>query len=127
MSFHYQLENGTGSLQLESGSGDYLLEQIIGSSAVQATARGDCLGIFRDIGDVFLLTDPGQFSDSAVSQVPVGDPDYPIYGWMLSVPQNTPLYSFALANGGASTVVIASQGVNKGAQQVWGNAKRYVV
>lgn len=62
---------------------------------VQAVAAGFYNKIYRDIGDVFDLLSTGDLSDSTVSQVPVGNPDYPVYGWMLVVPGNTPLFSFA--------------------------------
>lgn len=70
---------------------------------VKAVAAGFALKIWRDIGDVFDI-DSSLYSDSTVSFVPVGNPDYPLYGWMLQVPGTTPLYSFALSNGGISTV-----------------------
>lgn len=70
---------------------------------VQATAAGFALKIWRDVGDVFDI-DSSLFSDSTVSYVPVGNADYPLYGWMLQVPGSTPLYSYALSNGGLSTV-----------------------
>lgn len=100
---------------------------IPGSLRVQAVAAGFYNGIYRYVGDVFDLLSANDYSDSTAVINPPTDPDYPLYGWMLSVPQNTPLYSYALANGGASTSVIASQGVNQGGQRVWGNARRYVV
>lgn len=62
---------------------------------VQAIAAGYYLGDYRDIGDVFDLANTGDLSDSTVSQVPVGNPDYPVYGWMLIVPGTTPLFSWA--------------------------------
>lgn len=70
---------------------------------VQAVTAGDTAGIWRDIGDVFDI-DSSKFSDSTVSYVPVGNPDYPLVGWMLLVPPGTPLYSYALSNGGQSTL-----------------------
>lgn len=103
MSFHYQLESGDGALVLESVYGDYLLEKITGSARVQAVQAGFYPEIWRDIGDIFDIADPGDFSDSTVSLVPVGNPDYPLYGWMLSVAANTPLFSYALAYFGLST------------------------
>lgn len=69
---------------------------------VQAVAAGDSGGVWRDVGDVFDI-DSTKFSDATVSYVPVGNPDYPLYGWMLQVPSNTPLVSYALSNGGQST------------------------
>lgn len=68
---------------------------------VQAVTGGFALGIWRDIGDVFDI-DSSLFSDSTVSMVPVGNPDYPLYGWMLQVSGATPLYSYSLAHGGQS-------------------------
>lgn len=70
---------------------------------VTAVAAGAYGGIYRDVGDVFDI-DSTRYSDSTVSFVPVGNPDYPLYGWMLQVPANTPLYSYALSNGGQSSV-----------------------
>ena len=62
---------------------------------VQAVASGFYRGQYRDIGDVFDLANTGDLSDSTVSQVPVGNADYPIYGWMLVVPSTTPLFTWA--------------------------------
>lgn len=62
---------------------------------VQAIAAGFFGSDWKDIGDVFDITDPSQFSDSAQSVVPVGNPDYPLYGWMMIVPSTTPLFSYA--------------------------------
>lgn len=63
---------------------------------VQAAQRGFYAGIFRNVGDVFDIALAGDFSDSTVSQVPVGNPDYPLYGWMTQVPSTTPLFSYAI-------------------------------
>lgn len=79
---------------------------------VQAVATGFYRGQFRDIGDVFDLASPSDLSDSTVSMVPPGNPDYPLYGWMLQVPLTTPLYTWALGNGGASSPVIGVYSVN---------------
>lgn len=103
MSFHYLKEDGTGALLLES-FGAYLVEQIFGSARVQAVAAGFYKSDWKDIGDVFDVTNTADFSDSTSAQVPVGNPDYPLFGWMTSVPAATPLYNFALRNGGISTV-----------------------
>lgn len=62
---------------------------------VQAVAAGFYNKDYRDIGDVFDLLNTGDLSDSTVSQVPAGNPDYPIYGWMRVVPGTTPLFSWA--------------------------------
>lgn len=62
---------------------------------VQAVAAGFYNKDYKDIGDVFDLLSPADLSDSTVSQVPIGNPDYPIYGWMLVVPSNTALFSWA--------------------------------
>lgn len=70
---------------------------------VQAKRAGTTANVWRDVGDVFDV-DSTQFSDSTVSYVPVGNPDYPLYGWMTQVPGTTPLYSYALSNGGMSSV-----------------------
>lgn len=127
MSFHYQLESGNGALALESVYGDYLLELIIGSARVQAVQRGFYAGIWRDVGDVFDIADTGDFSDSTVSLVSPGDPDYPLYGWMLSVPANTPLFNYALSNGqGLSTPVQGIYGLDSAGHKVL-SIPRYVV
>lgn len=68
---------------------------------VKAVTGGFALRIWRDIGDVFDI-DSSLYSDSTVSFVPPGNPAYPLFGWMLQVPGGTPLYSYALANGGQS-------------------------
>jgi hypothetical protein len=62
---------------------------------VRATAAGYFEGVYRDIGDVFDIFDTSDFIDSAASEVPVGNPDYPLLGWMLIVPSSTPLFSWA--------------------------------
>lgn len=72
---------------------------------VQAVQRGFYAKTFRDVGDVFDIAVAGDLSDSTVNQVPVGNPDYPLFGWMLVVPGTTPLYSYALSNQGQSTLV----------------------
>ena len=72
---------------------------------VKAIQRGQYGGILRDVGDVFDIVNASDLSDATVSQVPVGNPDYPLYGWMLVVSGTIPLYSYALSNGGSSTVV----------------------
>lgn len=69
---------------------------------VQATQRGQYGGIWRDVGDVFDIQNASDFSNSTVNY---GSVATPLYGWMLQVPSATPLYSFALASGGASTPV----------------------
>lgn len=101
MSFHYLKEDGSGALLLEVGSGYYILEQFVGSARVQAVSAGFYRGDYKDIGDVFDLVNTLDFSDSTASQVPAGNPDYPVYGWMLSVPASTPLFSWA-ASGNSS-------------------------
>lgn len=84
---------------------NFLWDGSIGLSLrVQAVVAGDYLGVWRDAGDVFDLIDAADFSDSTASMVNIGNPDYPLFGWMLSVPSSTPLYSYALSNGGLSTV-----------------------
>jgi hypothetical protein len=75
---------------------------------VQAVARGQTGNQFREVGDVFDI-DSSQFSDSTVSYVPVGNPAYPLYGWMVQVPSTTPLYSFSLL-GQSGVVTAAIQG-----------------
>lgn len=75
---------------------------------VKAVRPGQYAGIFRDVGDVFDIQNASDFSNALVSQVPVGNPLYPFYGWMLQVPSNSQLVSFALSNGGASSNVSGS-------------------
>lgn len=99
---------------------------IPGSLRVKAVVAGFYNGIFRDPGDIFDLLSANDYSDSTATINPPTDPDYPLFGWMLSVAQTTPLYSFALANGGASSNAVASMGTNSAGQKVWGNAGRYV-
>lgn len=89
---------------------------------VQATAPGFYNGRFRNIGDVFDLNSPSDLSDSTVSLVPVGNPLYPLYGWMKQVAANTPLVDFSLSNNGASSQVQTTSGVNKAGQRVLGQA-----
>lgn len=62
---------------------------------VQAVAAGFYKSDYKDIGDVFDILNSGELSDSTVSSVPVGNPDYPVFGWMLQVPPSTPLFSWA--------------------------------
>lgn len=68
---------------------------IPGGFRVMAVAAGYYQGDYKDIGDVFDIVSNNDFSDSTVSQVPVGNPDYPIYGWMLKVSATYPLFSWA--------------------------------
>jgi|SRR5271154_3466548 len=103
MSFHYLKEDSSGALQLENGQGDYLLEQLTGSARVQAVTPGQYMGDYKDVGDVFDILNTQDFSDSTVSQVPIGNVIYPLYGWMLSVPATMALYSWA-AFGNSSPV-----------------------
>lgn len=70
---------------------------------VQAITAGFALSLWRDVGDVFDI-DSSLYSDSTISYVPVGNPDYPLFGWMLQVPGSTALYSYALSNGGLSSI-----------------------
>lgn len=65
------------------------------TTRVQAVAAGFYNKDYKDIGDVFDLLNVGDLSDSTVSYVPVGNPDYPVFGWMLVVPSATPLFSWA--------------------------------
>lgn len=69
---------------------------------VQAVQRGFYGGIWRDVGDIFDIANASDFSDSTVNS---GSTATPNYGWMKTVGSSTPLYSYALANGGASTSV----------------------
>lgn len=52
---------------------------------VQATADGYYHGLFHPKDDIFYISNITDFSDSSVSLVPVGNPDYPVYGWMRMV------------------------------------------
>lgn len=52
---------------------------------VQATADGYYHGLFHPKDDIFYIENITDFSDSSVSLVPVGNPDYPVYGWMRQV------------------------------------------
>lgn len=93
---------------------------------VKAAARGFYSGIWRDIGDVFDIANSTDFSNSTVSQVPVGNPDYPLYGWMTQVPGATPLYSYALSNGmGLSAPAQGTYGVDSAGHPVL-SIPRYV-
>lgn len=93
---------------------------------VKAVQRGQYAKVFRDVGDVFDIVNSSDLSDSTVSQVPVGNPDYPLYGWMLVVPGTTPLYSFALSNQGSSTPVQGTYSTNsQGVKNL--SIPRYVV
>lgn len=74
---------------------------------VQAVAAGWYAEIWRDIGDVFDIK-ASDFSDSSVSFIPPTDPAYPVFGWMKVVASTTPLYSYALANQGASTLIYST-------------------
>jgi len=69
---------------------------------VKAVAAGFYQGDYRDIGDVFDIAQ-SDYSPYNVSLVPVGNPDYPLYGWMMQVPSTTPLYDAASATGASST------------------------
>lgn len=95
MSFHIQLEDGSGAILLENNTGYILLETVLGGGRMQAVAAGFFGNDYKDIGDVFDIVNPADFSDSTVSQVPPGNPDYPVYGWMLPVSSTTPLFSWA--------------------------------
>jgi hypothetical protein len=52
------------------------------------------------------------FSDASQSMVPDTDPAYPVFGWMQQVPDDTPLYSYALSNGGAASPTVGEYGTN---------------
>ena len=88
---------------------------------VIAVSRGYYNGSWRDPGDVFDLLSAADYSSSAVSQVPVGNALYPLYGWMQQVPETTPLYSYALSNYGLSSVVVATySGASIPPPGIWG-------
>jgi hypothetical protein len=70
---------------------------------VQAVAPGQYGGQYRNIGDVFDIANAGDFQSSTVSIVPPGNPAYPLFGWMLQVANNAPLFSWA-AYGNSSPV-----------------------
>lgn len=76
---------------------------------VQAVQRGFYNGLFRDVGDVFDIYATGDYSNSTVNY---GSVATPLYGWMKQVPNSTPLYTFSLNNGGASTPVQGTYGIN---------------
>jgi hypothetical protein len=79
---------------------------------VQAVSPGQYAEIFRDVGDVFDIQHASDLSDSTVSLVPPGNPNYPLYGWMKVVPSGAPLYSFALSNQGSSSNVQSTYAAN---------------
>jgi len=62
---------------------------------VQAATPGFYRGDYKDVGDVFDVITAAEFQSSAVSIVPVGNPVYPLFGWMTQVPNGTALYSWA--------------------------------
>lgn len=67
------------------------------SLLVMAMQDGYYQGLFHPKGDVFYILNAADFSDSSVSLVPPGNPDYPIYGWMQFVsPQPVFLQSESL-------------------------------
>jgi len=76
---------------------------------VQAVQTGFYAGIFRDIGDVFDIQNAGDYSNSTVNYGSVASP---FFGWMTQVPSTTALYSFALSNGGFSSVVQGTYSAN---------------
>ena len=76
---------------------------------VQAVQRGAYGGIFRDVGDIFDIQNASDFSNSTVNY---GSVTTPSYGWMLQVASATPLYSYALSNGGISTLVQGTYSAN---------------
>lgn len=96
---------------------------------VQAVQPGLYNGVFREVGDVFDLLSANDLSDSTVSIVPPGNPNYPLYGWMKVVDPNTrPLFSWALWTGqGYSATVVAGYAQNAAGEIfVYGNRRRYV-
>lgn len=52
---------------------------------VQAMQDGYYHGLFHPKGDQFYIFNVAEFSDAAQSIVPVGNPVYPVYGWMMKV------------------------------------------
>lgn len=83
---------------------DYFGGSLIpGSLRVRAVTPGHYNGSYRDIGDVFDLLNANDFSDSTASMVPPGNPDYPLFGWMIGVPATAALFSWA-AFGNSSPV-----------------------
>ena len=70
---------------------------------VRVVRAGYYAGEYRNIGDVFDIASITDYSDSTMNLVPIGNPDYPLYGWMLQVPPTTPLYNYARVSGSAST------------------------
>jgi hypothetical protein len=93
----FTLEDGSGSILLEGSAGYMLLESGVSPAVmrVQAVAPGFYQGDYKDIGDVFDIFNMSDFCSSTVSLVPLGNPAYPLYGWMLQVPSTTPLFSWA--------------------------------
>lgn len=91
---------------------------------VQATAPGFYNGRYRNIGDVFDLNTPGDYAAFNVSLVPVGNPNYPLYGWMMQVAANAQLSDYTLNHGtaGASSPQVETVGTNQGGQKVYGQA-----
>jgi hypothetical protein len=91
------------------------------TARVKAVSEGLYNGIFRNVGDVFDVLTSGDLSDSLLPINAPGDPDYPVYGWMLVVPPTTPLVDQTLSTGqGQSSPVQASRGTNTAGQSVLG-------
>lgn len=89
---------------------------------VQATAPGFYNGRFRNIGDVFDLNTPGDYVAFNVSLVPAGNPNYPMFGWMMQVSSSAALVDQTLVQGGQSVQPQETVGTNQGGQKVYGQA-----
>jgi hypothetical protein len=70
---------------------------------VQAKAAGFYMNDYKDIGDVFDIQ-LQDLSDAGVEIVNIGDPDYPLFGWMTVVPSTTPLFSLAATGAGIGSI-----------------------
>jgi hypothetical protein len=122
--YRFLRESGSGCLLRESapypnGSGYLIRESGVTSIRVQAVAPGFYGRSFRNVGDVFDIT-PEAFSDSTVSLVPIGNPDYPLYGWMLQVASTTPLSTYSLSTGqGLSDPYQSVMGVDSAGHPLW--------
>ncbi len=101
----------------------FTADGLVGSPAalfrVRAVAAGYYGGRLRAVGDVFDIP-YDDYSDSTKNYVTqeADDPDSPFYGWMILVPNNTPLYdqslqgsTCGLVSGASGTYGRNSQGV----------------
>jgi len=70
---------------------------------VQAKAAGFYNNDYKDIGDVFDIK-VQDLSDASVEILNIGDPDYPLFGWMTVVPPGTPLFSLSETGAGIGSI-----------------------